>query len=194
MQVLTINAYTFDELSDTAQQAVIDRLRNSRYNQEIPWQSEYYDSLKEFCDRFNMEFGYHYDSVFVKKVYSEGYQESITGLRLRTWLLNNVYPLLYTPKSYNKGSKHRVSRISRDITGCQFTGFCADEELMQPIREFIEKPNKLYDLKDLLEDCLHVWNRALENEREYYLSDESIREDLDSLHPDALYTEDGEEI
>jgi hypothetical protein len=157
------------------------------------------ESLKAFCDAFQIEVGYHYEDVFVKKVQSNGYEDTITGLRLRTWLLNNVYELLYSRKKYwRKGQayrgKHRVSRITMVQTVCPFTGFCGDEDLMQPIRDFIAEPITGIDMADLLGDCIYWWNKAVKAERDYYLSDEAIREDLEDLHTDILYTKEGKQI
>lgn len=211
MDTITITAYSFEELSPEAQQKVIDKEREHRYSQETPWIDEYHDSLKAFCDAFQIEVGYHYEDVVIKKVQSNGYEDTITGLRLRTWLLNNVYELLYSRKRYwQKGQayrgKHRVSRITMEQTGCPLTGFCGDEDLMRPIRDFIAKPITGIDMADLLGDCIYWWNKACSVEREYYMSDEAIREDLESrcvtvswlddsnCHTDIRYTKEGKQI
>ena len=194
MDTITITAYSFEELSPQAQLRAIDAERCNRYEHETPWASEYMDSLKAFCDAFSIELGYHYEDVFVNTVQSDGHQDTITGLRLRTWLLNNVYDLLHRRKRYYKTytGKRKVSRITMEQADCVFTGFCADDDLMHPIREFIAKPKAGYDLKDLLEDCIHEWNKACRAEREHYMSDEAIREDLNFR--DTKYTEEGTEI
>ena len=88
---ITKTVYSFDELSDEAKETAIQNERNGRsYFNDIPWLSEYADSLSAFCDRFGVTTDVHYDDRnYISESTLLEYGESIRGLRLRTYILNN---------------------------------------------------------------------------------------------------------
>lgn len=206
---ITTTVYSFDELSDDAKQHAIDQERRNGRScpTEIPWCSEYGDSLQAFCERFGVTTKVGYDDrSYIQESTLPEYGENIQGLRLRTYLLNNYDDVLYQREErYAEQSlsllemmagrqrKSRISRIFREETCCPFTGFCGDENLLDPIRAFVKDPTSkpaTYDLNDLLTDCVHSFNLAWEAEVNDYYSDETISEYL--REPDFQFTEDGE--
>lgn len=214
-QTICTTVYSFDELSEEAKQKAIENERTSRYNHwYFPWQDEYQDTLSAFCERFGIKVedsGRCDGTVYIKNgCYPdinanadfwtrEKYDisgESVRGLRLRTFILNNFSDVLYERKKQyvnGYGSKHRVSRVFTTETCCPFTGFCADDDILQPMREFIANPTSkrpTYDLNDLMSDCVSAWNSAWEDNYKYYFSDECITEDI--RNNEFQFTEDGE--
>lgn len=197
-QTISTTVYTFDELSDEAKEVAIQNERNGRsYFNDIPWRSEYADSLSAFCDRFGVTTDVHYDDRnYIRQSTLPEYGESIRGLRLRTYVINNYSDVLYERKKQyvnGYGSKHRISRVFMTETCCPFTHFCGDEALLQPIRDFVTGKTShrpTYDLNDLLSDCVHSFNLAWECEVDTYYSDETITEYLREW--EFQFTEDGE--
>ena len=98
----------------------------------------------------------------------------LTGLRLRTWIVNNWGDeLLTSPKFYYKTldgkSRTRHSQIQRDPGCCPLTGFCSDEDIIDPLRKFVAGgflKDRATTLEDLLKDCVHSWLEAFEAEYE----------------------------
>lgn len=216
-QTICTTVYSFDELSDEAKQVAIQNERDSRSNHwYFPWQNEYQDTLSAFCERFGItveDNGYSYGTVDVKhgcypKVSGNAdtwtqrrYDitgENVQGLRLRTYIINNYGDVLFERrKKYTKGygSKHRISRVFTTETSCPFTGFCADDDILQPMRDFVNNPTSkrpTYDLHDLMDDCVSAWNRAWMADCAYYLSDECITDDI--CANEYQFTENGEMV
>ena len=214
-QTISTTVYTFDELSDEAKEVAIQNERTSRANHwYFPWQDEYQDTLTAFCERFGItvEDSGRYDGTVDIKCgcypdingnadfwTREQYDisgESVRGLRLRTFILNNFSDVLYERKKQyvsGYGSKHRISRVFTTETCCPFTGFWADDAMLQPMRDFITNPTSkrpTYDLNDLMDDCVAAWNRAWVADCNWYLSDTCIVDDIRAN--EHQFTEDGE--
>lgn len=137
----------------------------------------------------------------------------LAGLRLRNWLINNL-EFLYSPKyigslKTNDYVKHKRikshlnvnsigNRYNPYYSGCQvskecnLTGVYYDIELLQPIYDFIAKPNEKKDLTELLKNCFSCLKSAIEKEIEYTQSDEYIIEDLKDSNNE--YFENGEQF
>lgn len=216
-RTISTTVYSFDELSAEAKQVAIQNERDSRSNHWFfPWQNEYQDTLSAFCERFGIrvvDSGYCDGTVSINpwcypKVSGNAdawtqdrYDitgENVQGLRLRTYILNNYGDVLFERrKKYTKGygSKHRISRVFTTETSCPFTGFCADDDILQPLRDFVKNPTSkppTYDLNDLIDDCVSAWNSSWIADVDNYLSDESITEDI-RLN-EYQFTENGERV
>ena len=195
METITVNLYSFDELSERAQQRAIDREREARYSDvEYPYHGETYDTLNAFCERFYVDwedYGLYNSNIGANRIRLDNY-EGLSGLRLRTYLVNNFSDVLSQRKTYGKyGGKRRASRIIYEETDCPFTAYCMDYTILQPIRDFIAKPTANTDYKGLIEDCLHEFSKAWNDEIEQWYSDECIREDL-QCRDHVQYEEDGD--
>lgn len=215
-KTISTTVYSFDELSDKAKEVAIENERTSRANHwYFPWQDEFQATLTAFCKRFGIKhvedsgrfdgtveikYGCYPDIDGNADAWTQRHYdisgESVRGLRLRTFILNNFSDVLYErKKQYVNGynSKNRVSRVFMTETCCPFTGFCADDAMLQPMRDFIANPTSkrlTYDLNDLMDDCVSAWNRAWLAECKWYFSDECITDDIRAN--EHQFTEDGE--
>ena len=136
--------------------------------------------------------------------------ESITGVRLRTLLLNNYCTDLYKGKYYSKlvdtypdGTKIEVSkehpaglRLVRKHSKvfsehcCVLTGVCYDEAMLQPIYDFIQKPVDGPTLEDLCNECFDAIEKAANDEAEARGEDAYIIEEIEAN--DYEFYENGE--
>jgi hypothetical protein len=197
MRTKTVTIHTFEELSDDAQQTAIDNWREQAI--DFAWNAEWRDSLNAFCDvtgidAYDWQVGYGGSYVNWRFDGLEGIEpDDLTGLRLRTWLINNWLPKFRTGKWYSqswdsknrildcsKGGKSRYSRIQFEYDNCPLTGYCGDMSLIQPVLNFIAKPDSRTSLADIIEDCLSGWARDWEVDMEYQRSDEYIRDAIES--------------
>ena len=162
------------------------------------WQTENENSLKGFENIFpikstNWEYGYQ--NFINYKLDTIDYDEvwEFTGIRLLKWLVNNYWNDLFKPKyignlESKKGFHPVYSKCTFD-NSCVLTGYCLDNDILDPIYNFIKKPDES-TLEDLLYDCLQSWVFACRNDYEYQQSDEYITEEI--LANEYEFTADGE--
>jgi hypothetical protein len=194
----TTDVYTFAELSEESKEKAIENYRNKGY--EPDWQSENIDTLNKFAEIFpvkikNWEYGsYRGDGVSFEFTADSDIEE-LTGQRLATYLWNNYKSYLYKGKYYSihKNGKYysRHSKIQLEHS-CVLTGYCMDDDILQPIYDFMSKPDKRTDFKELMADCFHAWIKACNEDIEYQNSDEHIKEELEINNYE--FTENGEII
>lgn len=195
-QTICTTVYSFDELSDDAKQVAIEKERDWRlsYNDD-DCNGERRDSLDAFCKCFGISWDTYGGEVVFRNLPKFEYrgEETIYGLRLHRWLINNHGDLFTERKRLTPyGKPERRSRVLFTDTCCPFTGVCYDEVLLDPMRKFLQKPlahRRIYDLHDLLTDCAHSFNHCFQRDIEYYTSDEAITESLQC--EDTQYNEDG---
>lgn len=202
-ETITRKLYTFDELSETAKEKARDWYRDGS---EYFWTDENKGSLNAFCDLFGIEpnwevssWGYSYCYPKYREYnapVNEASEEEISGLRLRTYLLNNYGHVLTIGKPYGKYERvngvwryKRRSRVLFVTNDCPFTGYCMDESLLAPIRAFIENPDSR-TYSELIQDCLDSWLSDFRADLEYQYSDEFANEGLSGS--DYEFTETGE--
>ena len=115
---------------------------------------------------------------------------TITGARAYKWIVNNVKGLRPGPRVYtvsrevNRHGFTRNERIVKRVSGvyraddcCNYTGVCCDEDLLQPFREFLVKPDSR-SVEDLINEAIDSYCRALQADLEYQESDEFLTEEL----------------
>lgn len=159
--LITQDQFKLEELSDSAQERAHEKYlqADNSYN----WDAEFRDVLKWFESNFpvqridwsfsdyNVDYGrcelrpLNYDEI-----------EDFTGQRLATWIWNNYGDELYTGKYFSKHTggtsyKSRHSKITLD-EACP-TGYCIGYDLLQPIHDFLKKPDGR-DLHELMNDCV----------------------------------------
>jgi len=188
MRVEHIVICKLHELTEEAQDKAHEEYLE-RFGWDIPaWREENRESLEEFCKVFpvkakNWSYGYRTDitSVIEFSAYDDDVWD-LTGLRLRTWLINNFEEWLYKGKyihivtnlkPYSYKSKHSKAIIEPSC--CPFTGYCMDENLLDPIRKFIKEPDGR-TLEDLLNECLWSWVNACQEDYEYEMTFEFFKE------------------
>jgi hypothetical protein len=143
--------------------------------------------------------------------------EELSGQRLANYLWNNYKGEIYSKKYYslkglgltNERLKHKRV-ISKQITNscpnkgkwsnsyysaitiekynCPLTGYCMDNELLDEIWKFMDKPDNR-DFKELLQDCFDSWIKACNNDIEEQNSDEYIADYL--AGNEYEFTQDG---
>lgn len=201
MKTRTINIYEFSELSDTAKETALSDFRDDG---EFFWWSDWEKSLKEFSDAIGIRTSYaispysHSHCNIADHSFEDG-QTELSGMRLRTFLLNNYYHILYEKKTYGKYVKrdneewtyNRYSKIQYQGTCCPFTGFCGDEDLLDPIKDFIDHPKDI-TLIELLEECLNFWMKTVISDMEQQDSEEFISEHFDANEYE--FDEDGKQV
>lgn len=183
-----ISAFSFSELSETAKQKAIADERNRILKNGFSWESENRQSLRKFLKELNFSIDRH-ENIEMDEVLKE-----LTGLRLRTYLLNNHYKVLFEKRPQgefkergnNKLEYKRKSQVFWQPTQCPFSGYYMDDVLLDPIRDFIKNPNHNTDFEDLLMSCILKWQRAVEEDQEFQLSDECIAETLQANDYDFL--------
>lgn len=151
----TITLYQIDELSAESKASALKELAE---NYEYPFDNENQETL----DGFNELTGNDYES----EIYE------LTGYRLAAWIHNNWYDDIFKPKIYYKNGKRRCSKITR-VADCPLTGYYMDMETLNPIIDFLQKPDGR-NLRQLLNDCFKSFHKACEDDYDYCLSDESL--------------------
>lgn len=194
MKTIEIEIYSFEELSETAQQrAIQDYLSNER---DYFWANENTKSIEAFFDLFPIRLkNSRWDDIRWEFTESENI-ENLSGIRLLKYLLNNYGYKLFKPKyikslsgerikhnrlkrnSYSNGnvSNFYYSAIQKD-TCCVFTGYCADDAILQPVYDFIKKPDNTSFI-ELMENCITAFEKYLQREEEYFNSEEFAIEEI----------------
>ena len=185
MRKIEISVFKFSELSEKAKQNALAEYQNDG---EYFWADENRQTLESFADRFPItinkwSYGGRGEGVFFTFNESDEIEE-LNGVRLRTYLINNYYDILFERKpqgAYTKNEKtgkwsyKRLSRITFVETSCPFTGYCVDEDILDPIRTFVNKPNST-NFKELIDECFDSWVRACNADYEYQFSEEAYSE------------------
>lgn len=175
MRTIEVNLYSFNELSEDAQRTA---LNNFEPHVGYIW-DDAQQSIKAFAEEFNVRFPRQYDNPSFGHI--DDCILELSGTRLRTYLLNNFYSILFERKpqgEYKAGKYPRRSKIQYTETCCPFTGVCYDEDLLSDIRKFIASPDTNTTFEQLLRDCVHNLHKSVEDEIQYRHSDEAKIEDI----------------
>lgn len=164
MRTITKEVFYYDELSEEAQQTAYEDWAGAS---EYPFDSENQESLEEFCKAFDVKVGnYRYGGYaepviswdFVSNYYDYDAIDTLSPVRLRTWIVNNYGGNLYSSKIYRAWngtkSKKRYSKIKKVPT--EFTGYFLDWTLLKPIWDFLEHPYKT-TFTDLIDECMRYF-------------------------------------
>tara|TARA_R100000008_G_C3576039_1_gene165338 strand:- start:953 stop:1540 length:588 start_codon:yes stop_codon:yes gene_type:complete len=169
----------FSELSEEAKQKAHENyITKGMIDFDI---EENRKSLNEFEKYFpikikDWEYGYR-NFINWEMDYLDNEILELKGNRLRTYLINNYMDGLEKPKTYYSKNykKKRKSKIQKSID-CPFTGFYLDNEILQPIFNFIKNPDKYQDLESIMNDCLNEWISICNANIEYQESSEYFEE------------------
>jgi hypothetical protein len=174
-KIRTINELTETEVEQAHEKYLIAGV-------DMAWDKEWKESLKKFAgatgidvDRWSFPpIQYHIDFP------SEIQDLTVTGIRLRTWILNHWDWMFTVRKHYNvpkQGDPERKNKARRwhnaslveESSSCPFTGYCGDEDLLDPLRKFLAEGFRADEarpvtqrstLVDLLDDCVNSWIKA----------------------------------
>jgi len=195
MKTTTIQLYDFNELSEKSKQNAISEFLNKGYNDGEYNYQEAHESVKKFNDIFSVR---NSNNSWLDFSYLnlDNYILELSGIRLYKYIINNFYSDLFKPayvKSYEKHFNHKRAKNKTYKNGiiasffysnlnvtnsCVLTGVCWDDDLLQPIYEFLKKPCKYTNLNDLIKECFESLRISLEKSDDYYTSDEFISETL----------------
>lgn len=183
----TIKIYQFDELSEKAQEKAIQDYIDSE--REYSWMDDNIESIKQGLTHFGFSMGNRYRIEYASANRSyvpiEGHDDEVrelSGVRLWKYLTNNH--LDYWCK-YEKKRKPLLEG------NCPFTGYCVDENFLDPIRNFMKKPTDISFI-ELMEECVYEGLKAIEVDFDYQNSEEYATEELQNRGSD--YFEDGREV
>ena len=196
MQTKRIKVYSFDELSETAQQQAIENARRTDNIQQCDFiYDEAHQTVKAFNDLFNVTEGRREWTDF-STGQIDGDILNLSGTRLATYLWNNYRNDLYKGKYYpvksdtplrHKRVKSKTLHNGRTFNAyysaiqfensCVLTGMCYDMDILDPIYKFIDKPDGR-TFEDLISECFSSLKYSLESEQDYHYSDEGVQEYL----------------
>jgi NADPH:quinone reductase-like Zn-dependent oxidoreductase len=185
MKTKTINIYEYAELSEEAKQKAYNK-----WSQGVDYgfELENRKTLNKFADIFNIrisEFQYDCHNKYIKYEINLGFDVlEMKGVRLSKYIWNNYKNNLFVGKSYYKTSvsgkhKRRKSKIILDDC-CVLSGYFMDNEILEPIYNFLKSYDKEIDFETLLDNCLDSWLNACTNDYEYNFSEENFIENYAS--------------
>lgn len=196
MRTKRLKIYKFEELNKDAKQKAIEAWRQKNYQYgDYAWRNQINDSYKDakklVYDRLN------------------NIESEIKGMRLYKWIQNNLSSLWIKPNfisnhidgTFNNSDwkykydcvAFRKSKISftNNIENCCFTGFCSDIDFLQPVIDFLNKPDfttsniDLYNSMPSLEK-MHNENADEQNTDEYII-DMIISNEYEFLNDGTRY-------
>lgn len=216
MKTLQIETYKFRELPENVQNELIEKQRAKEDFKGL--YDDAHETVKKFFKLSGVKEGRNSWLDFSVGSF-DGNILTLTGLRLRTWIINNWGEWLYKSKYYSLWSKteksfehykegHPVLKKRRSkcqlTKDCVLTGVYYDDELLEPFYSFIEDyrsfnsyPTGANDaenicLEDLLQRAFDNLYSTIEDEKEALDDDAHIADNLTGLDYD--YTIDGNQI
>jgi len=170
-EVRKVKVYEIHELSPEAQKKAYEEWA---YYSDYPWHDDNMKTLREFCRIFNIdaydwEYGIGYGYIYWRYA---GENENLLngkGKALARWL-EREYGWL----------------INED---CPLTGYCMDEDILEPMKKFVKNPSDDVTLRDILNDCLNQWVDACSMDIEDYFTMENFKWECDANG--WLFLEDG---
>lgn len=186
MRTKTITLYKFDELSEKAKEKARDNIRLDGYDL-YNWHDDNVQSLKAFAEFVSGKADWEvslasYSSASVK---IDGY--------ITLWVEGDGYESFEMSELSGENLYNWLSGDVDKITECcPFTGYCMDEDLLDPMREYLGKsnPDDPRTLQDLVDEGVAAWLKAYIADWEYQYTDEAIDEFLENN--DYEFTENGD--
>lgn len=170
MRTETRTLYTYDELSERAQERARDGARSSGWYGDA-WAEEWRDTLKSASAVFGVSVDW--------EVGGRGTYCSVTFDVADVGELRGVRAWKYAHAQW-------AEAIAAE---CPFTGYCGDESFLDPLRAFLKRPALDVTLADVFVDCGASWASAWESDMEFQQSDEYVGEDLEANGHE--FTKDG---
>jgi len=187
MRTIETKLYKFEELNTEAQEAAREKFNEG--NIDFPWQEENLESMKKGLEFYGFKLkDYSFDyycatsgNFQIKSTHYEDEVEELSGARLYKYLLNNfsTYRCQYT-----KEQKETLSG------NCPFTGYCVDENFLDPIREFMKLPTEI-TFMELMEESVHAVAKAIENDYEHSQTMEYFKDHAEAN--ELEFTKEGEQ-
>ena len=216
MKQITINVYSFNELSESAKQNAIDNYRNKCYDNSF-FYDEIAASVKAAIDLFGLKTGRTYTDIHYSHIDDNVLQ--LFGSRLCAYIYNNYGEDLFKPKYLKHGeltdvkkSFHRM-RKQREITNncpnkgkilvsyysniqkdnsCTLTGVCYDDDILKPVYDFLSNCPSNVTFEDIIQSIESAINKTYNDCEDWLNSDEFITEELEANNYE--FDEDGNRI
>jgi len=197
MRKIEICIYTIQELSEKAREKAFQDFCNTDL---FPFGSDNLLTLTEFVKIFPVKvnkFTYVEGNYFIDFSFTEDLKiENLKGIRLLAYIQNNYHKYLYTGKYFYTSrpnvpgySQKRQSKVLFSDC-CTLTGYYIDQDILDPIYQFIKKPSDNNTFYDLMRRCLKKWITACNTSYEDYYSMENFIDMSESNNWE--YTEEGE--
>ena len=173
METVEIQIFDIHELPENVRNNVI---YNWRVDEDWYWWNEWENVLTAFFNHFSNE------TLLVDYEWAEHHRSKVSfsvseellemkGVRLFKYLANNHGELV------------------NEWENCPLTGFGGDYDILRPISEFMKHPSPCTTFEDLIRECFEAWSLAVQKDYEYWLSEESILEDISTN--DVKFTANG---
>lgn len=211
MKTIRTKVYQFNELTEQAKEVAINWYRNDG-NDGYIYADEIIESVKKVAELFNLKFGREYTDVRTSHI-DDNILE-LKGIRLYKYIVNNYWSSLFKRKYLgcigdNRVIKHRMSKthfydmkkgarvnssnfIYSNIqydNSCTLTGVCYDMDILQPVYDFLEKPNTSTTFEDLMNEIESAISKTFQQNEDWVNSDEYITEQIEANEYD--FTKDG---
>lgn len=194
-ETVEYKVYKFNELSQEAQKTALENYRSRGF--EYFWASENEDTLKAFKEVFPVtviDWEYGYRNYINFEMTCDGDIADLAGIRLLKYLYNNYGDVLFKRKYIghleNREKFTPVYSRCQKENSCVLTGYCIDDNILDPIYNFLKNPTNNITFEDLMGDCLNSWVKACDEDYQYQLSDEAIAEHFEAN--DYEFLENGE--
>ena len=213
MKTVQINLYSFNELSNEAKETAINAVRNRNDNNQFYF-DEIIESVKKLADVFNLKFGREYTDIRTSHIDDNILQ--LQGLRLHKYIVNNYYNELFkakylksggvidTKKPFHRMMKQRLieancpnkgkysisyySNTAKD-NSCVLTGVCYDNDILQPVYDFLARPDKTETFESLINSIESAIQKCFDNTETWLNSDEFTIDEIEAN--DYEFTIDG---
>ncbi len=199
MKQITVNVYEFSELPGKVKEKIRSKYWADPHYCDFIWQDAW-NTLKKFekifpvkIESLNVLQGVNFHFNF------DDNQQVLSGIRLMKYLWNNYKHDLfkgkyYSLESFNKKNheiKHKRVKSKKLDNGnffnayhsaiqldncCVLTGVCYDDDLLDPVYDFLKNPKEHFDFKDLINECISSLEESIISEYNYKLSDEGLEE------------------
>lgn len=169
MRTIQTNIYSFYELSKEAQERAFNEWLSYA---EYPYFDDFNETIKEFENLFNGKIQVSYLDYNVRNIFYNSYLdediECLKGIRLAKYLWNNFGDILYKGEYYasNYNSKRELKTRRSKVMfkyECPLTGCYTDHCLLDPMVEFMQKPNEDITLMELIERCFNSFIREMKD-------------------------------
>lgn len=196
MKTVSINLYTWDELSDIAKRAFFE---SGYFNFSDTYNSDYIKTMEKFASIFGVEcknysidaYSYNYDLRYTNDLWDSMPEDASPYWMMRK-LWSNFKSYMYKGKYYSNGTwtKHRYSKVIFN-TDCVLTGCYTDCEIMRPIYDYMNNCRKFDSPYELFEGCYDAFFDAWKNDIEYTTSYEYFDETMKDCYNELWFTENG---
>lgn len=216
MRTIRTKIYKFEELNEDAKSNAIRHYQNNILSFDFIY-SDAEKTVDAFCNAFNVKSGSR-SWLDCNTSNIDDDILNLNGLRLRKYILNNFGDTLFKRKYLKHGELresrkpyHRMmkqieitsncpnkgkisvsyySNIFKVAQNCNLTGMCYDDDMMQPIYDFLNlRSFDSTNFEDLLNNCFDAMCKTLKDEEDYMYTDEYIIEEINSN--DYEFTENG---